>query len=118
MSIINAPAVFRSLVDAKVERTRDGFLLRDSNNHQVAVATVFLDESALLARLEAVCEVLRGRGVTVDARTKASVELPKEYPTKGLKIDAEAPKAEPVKVASPAPVKTATKAPKGRSKRG
>lgn len=121
MSIISAPSVFRSLVDSKVEATRDGFLLRDANNHQVAVTTSFWDEAALLARLEAVCAVLRARGAVVDARTKASVALPKETPTKGLKIEAEPPKVEPpkakaVKVEPPAPVKVAAKSRKGKGK--
>lgn len=123
MSIISAPSVFRTLVDCKVEASRDGFLLRDANNHQVAVATSFWDEGALLARLEAVCAVLRARGAAVDARTKASVALPKETPTKGLKIEAEPPKVEPpkakvkvVKVEPPAPVKVAAKSRKGKGK--
>lgn len=120
MSIISAPAVFRALVDSKVEATRDGFLLRDRNSHTVVVGTSFWDENQLLAVLEEVCVVLRNRGAAVTPKMKASVKLEKLRPTEGLRIDPlpEPPKAEPVKVTPPAPVKTATKAPKGRSKRG
>lgn len=124
MSIISAPAVFRSLVDSKVEATRDGFLLRDRNSHTVVVGTSFWDENQLLAVLEEVCVVLRNRGAAVTPKMKASVKLERPRPTEGLRIDPlpeppkEAPKKAAVEVPAPAPVKTATKAPKGRSKRG
>ena len=124
MSIISAASVFRALVDSKVEATRDGFLLRDINSHTVSVGTSFWDESQLLAVLEEVCVVLRGRGATVSPKMKASVKLDKPRPTEGLRIDPlpETPKAAPktaaVEVPAPAALKSATKAPKGRSKRG
>jgi len=124
VSIVNAPSVFRSLVDSKVEATRDGFLLRDVNSHTVGVATAYWDEGQLLAVLEAVCVVLRGRGATVTPKMKASIAMERFRPTEGLRVDPlpatveEAPrKAEPEAVL-PATVKKATKAPKGRSKRG
>lgn len=124
MSIISAASVFRALVDSKVEATRDGFLLRDINSHTVSVGTSFWDESQLLAVLEEVCVVLRGRGATVSPKMKASVKLDKPRPTEGLRIDPlpETPKATPkkaaVEVPAPAALKSATKASKGRSKRG
>tara|TARA_R110000868_G_scaffold45283_1_gene150411 strand:- start:4702 stop:5088 length:387 start_codon:yes stop_codon:yes gene_type:complete len=124
VSIISAASVFRALVDSKVEATRDGFLLRDINSHTVSVGTSFWDESQLLAVLEEVCVVLRGRGATVSPKMKASVKLDKPRPTEGLRIDPlpETPKAAPkkaaVEVPAPAALKSATKAPKGRSKRG
>ena len=97
MSIINAPSTFRTLCDCRVERTRDGFLLRDPSGHQVAVSTSFWNESALLAVLEEVVATMKARGVQVDPKTKASVKLPKEAPTQGLRVEAEPPKAEPPK---------------------
>lgn len=128
MSIISAPAVFRSLVDSKVEATRDGFLLRDRNSHTVVVGTSFWDENQLLAVLEEVCVVLRNRGAAVTPKMKASVKLERPRPTEGLRIDPlpeppkeaakKASKEAAVEVPAPAPVKTATKASKGRSKRG
>ena len=124
MSIISAASVFRALVDSKVEATRDGFLLRDINSHTVSVGTSFWDESQLLAVLEEVCVVLRGRGATVSPKMKASVKLDKPRPTEGLRIDPlpETPKTAPqkaaVEVPAPAAPKSATKASKGRSKRG
>ena len=124
MSISSAPAVCRSLVDSKVEATRDGFLLRDRNSHTVVVGTSFWDENQLLAVLEEVCVVLRNRGAAVTPKMKASVKLEKLRPTEGLRIDPlpeppkEAPKKAAVEVPAPAPLKTAPKAPKGRSKRG
>lgn len=124
MSIVNAPSVFRSLVNSKVEATRDGFLLRDVNSHTVGVATAYWDEGQLLAVLEAVCVVLRGRGATVTPKMKASISMERFRPTEGLQIDPlpataeEAPrKVEPEPV-TPATLKKAIKAPKGRSKRG
>lgn len=128
MSIINAPAVFRSLVDSQVEATRDGFRLLDRNNHSVTVTTGFWDEGQLLAVLEAVCATLRARGVEVTPKMKGAAKLQGFRPTEGLRIDplptppVEAPKKAPKKaevvVEAPAPLKVATKAPKGRSKRG
>lgn len=124
MSIISAASVFRALVDSKVEATRDGFLLRDINSHTVSVGTSFWDESQLLAVLEEVCVVLRKRGASATPKMKASVKLDKPRPTEGLRIDPlpETPKAAPqkaaVEVPAPAALKSATKAPKGRSKRG
>ena len=128
MSIINAPAVFRSLVDSQVEATRDGFLLRDINRHSVTVSTSFWDEGQLLAVLEAVCATLRARGAEVSPKMKAAAKLQGFRPTEGLRVDplptppVEAPKKAPKKaevvVEAPAPLKVATKAPKGRSKRG
>lgn len=124
MSIVNAPAVFRSLVDSKVEATRDGFLLRDINSHSVSVGTSFWDENQLLAVLEEVCIVLRGRGATVSPKMKASVQIERLRVTEGLRVDPlptttqTAPKKAAVEVPAPAALKTATKAPKGRSKRG
>jgi len=97
VSIINAPSTFRTLCDCRVERTRDGFLLRDPSGHQVAVSTSFWNESALLAVLEEVVATMKTRGVQVDPKTKASVKLPKEAPTQGLRVEAEPPKAEPPK---------------------
>lgn len=124
MSIISAASVFRALVDSKVEATRDGFLLRDINSHTVSVGTSFWDESQLLAVLEEVCVVLRNRGAAATPKMKASVKLDKPRPTEGLRIDPlpETPKAAPqkaaVEVPAPAALKSATKAAKGRSKRG
>lgn len=131
MSIINAPAVFRSLVDSQVEATRDGFLLRDINRHSVTVSTAFWDEGQLLAVLEAVCATLRARGAEVSPKMKAAAKLQGFRPTEGLRVDplptppVEAPKKAPkpakasdVVVEPPKPVKVATKASKGRSKRG
>jgi len=128
VSIISAASVFRALVDSKVEATRDGFLLRDINSHTVSVGTSFWDESQLLAVLEEVCVVLRKRGASPTPKMKASVKLDKPRPTEGLRIDPlpETPKAAPkkapkkaaVEVPAPAALKSATKASKGRSKRG
>lgn len=128
MSIINAPAVFRSLVDSQVEATRDGFLLRDINRHSVTVSTSFWDEGQLLAVLEAVCATLRARGAEVSPKMKAAAKVQGFRPTEGLRVDplptppAEAPKKASKKaevvVEPPKPVKVATKASKGRSKRG
>lgn len=124
MSIISAASVFRALVDSKVEATRDGFLLRDINSHTVSVGTSFWDESQLLAVLEEVCVVLRNRGASATPKMKASVKLDKPRPTEGLRIDPlpETPKAAPqkavVEVPALAALKSATKAAKGRSKRG
>lgn len=124
MSIISAASVFRALVDSKVEATRDGFLLRDINSHTVSVGTSFWDESQLLAVLEEVCVVLRKRGASPTPKMKASVKLDKPRPTEGLRIDPlpETPKTAPqkaaVEVPAPAALKSATKASKGRSKRG
>ena len=124
MSIISAASVFRALVDSKVEATRDGFLLRDINSHTVSVGTSFWDESQLLAVLEEVCVVLRNRGAAATPKMKASVKLDKPRPTVGLRFDPlpETPKAAPqkaaVEVPAPAALKSATKAAKGRSKRG
>jgi hypothetical protein len=124
VSIVNAPSVFRSLVDSKVEVTRDGFLLRDINSHSVGVATAFWDEGQLLAVLEAVCEVLRARGATVTPKMKASIAMERPRPTEGLRIDPlpataeKAPTKAKAEVVLPVTVPTATKAPKGRSKRG
>jgi hypothetical protein len=131
VSIINAPAVFRSLVDSQVEATRDGFLLRDRNAHSVTVSTAFWDEGQLLAVLEAVCATLRARGAEVTPKMKGAAKLQGFRPTEGLRIDplptppVEAPKKAPkpakasdVVVEAPAPLKVASKAPKGRSKRG
>jgi hypothetical protein len=124
VSIVNAPSVFRSLVDSKVEVTRDGFLLRDINSHSVGVATAFWDEGQLLAVLEAVCGVLRARGATVTPKMKASIAMEQLRPTEGLRIDPlpptaeKAPKKAAAEVVLPVTVPTATKAPKGRSKRG
>ena len=124
MSIVTAPSVFRALVDSKVEATRDGFLLRDINSHPVSVGTSFWDEGQLLAVLEAVCVVLRGRGATVTPKMKASIAMERTKPTEGLRVDPlpafaeKAPAKAAVEVPAPATVKTATKATKGRSKRG
>jgi hypothetical protein len=124
VSIVNAPSVFRSLVDSKVEVTRDGFLLRDINSHSVGVATAFWDEGQLLAVLEAVCGVLRARGATVTPKMKASIAMDRFRPTEGLRVDPlpataeEAPKKAAAEVVLPAALKSATKASKGRSKRG
>ena len=124
MSIISAASVFRALVDSKVEATRDGFLLRDINSHTVSVGTSFWDESQLLAVLEEVCVVLRKRGASATPKMKASVKLDKPRPTEGLRIDPlpataeKAPKKAAAEVVLPVTVPTATKAPKGRSKRG
>ena len=124
MSIINAPAVFRSLVDSQVEATRDGFLLRDRNAHSVTVSTAFWDENQLLAVLEAVCATLRARGAEVTPKMKGATKLQGFRPTEGLRIDplptppVKAPKKAEVVVEPPKPVKVATKASKGRSKRG
>lgn len=122
MSIISAPAVFRALIDSKVEASRDGFLVRDRNSHTVVVGTSFWDEGQLLAVLEEVCAVLRARGAKVDPKMKASVKLDKPRPTEGLRIDplpepAKAPKKADKAAVAPVIVKTATKAPKGRAKR-
>jgi hypothetical protein len=124
VSIISAASVFRALVDSKVEATRDGFLLRDINSHTVSVGTSFWDENQLLAVLEEVCVVLRARGAASTPKMKASVKLDKPRPTEGLRIDPlpttaeKAPKKAAVEVPAPAALKSATKAAKGRSKRG
>lgn len=109
MSIINAVSVFRTLCDCRVERTRDGFLLRDANDHQVAVSTSFWNEPALLAVLEEVVATMKARGIETDAKVKASARLAKETPTKGLKVD-----PDPIEIAAPK-VAVASK-PKGKKR--
>lgn len=110
MSIINAPSTFRTLCDCRVERTRDGFLLRDPSGHQVAVSTSFWNESALLAVLEEVVATMKARGVQTDSKAKAAAKLPKEAPTQGLRVEAEPPKVEAPK--SELAKKAKAKAPK------
>jgi hypothetical protein len=124
VSIITAPSVFRALVDSQIEATRDGFLIRDINSHHVGVATAFCDEGQLLAVLETICGILRARGATVTPKMKAAISMDRFRPTEGLRVDPLPPTAEkaPEKAAAevvlPVTVPTATKAPKGRSKRG
>ena len=128
MSIINAPAVFRTLIDSQIEPMPSGFLVRDRNGHTTAVSTAFWDENQLLAVLEAICATMRARGAEVTPKMKAATKLQGFRPTEGLRIDplppspSEAPKKAPKKaevvVEAPAPLKVATKASKGRSKRG
>jgi hypothetical protein len=124
VSIITAPSVFRALVDSQIEATRDGFLIRDINCHHVGVATAFCDEGQLLAVLETICGILRARGATVTPKMKAAISMDRFRPTEGLRVDPLPPIAEkaPQKAAAevvlPVTVPTATKAPKGRSKRG
>ena len=124
MSIINAPAVFRTLIDSQIEPMSSGFLVRDRNGHTTAVSTAFWDENQLLAVLEAVCATLRARGAEVTPKMRAATKLQEFRPTEGLRIDplptppVEAPKKAKVVVEAPAPLKVATKASKGRSKRG
>lgn len=112
MSIINVSSVFQTLVTCRVERTRDGFLVRDSNNHQVAVSTTFWDESALLAVLEEIVGTMKARGVQVDPKTKAAAKLPKEAPTQGLRVDPDPTPAPAPKVAPSEPVEAPKKAKK------
>jgi hypothetical protein len=110
VSIINATSTFRTLCDCRVERTRDGFLLRDFNGHQVAVSTSFWNESALLAVLEEIVATMKARGVQTDPKAKAAAKLPKEVPTQGLRVEAEPPKTEIRKAEPPKTAKA--KAPK------
>ena len=124
MSIITAPSVFRALVDSQIEATRDGFLIRDINAHPVGVATAFCDEGQLLAVLETICGILRARGAIVTPKMKAAISMERFRPTEGLRVDPlpataeEAPKKAAAEVVLPVTVPTATKASKGRSKRG
>jgi hypothetical protein len=128
VSIITAPSVFRALVDSQIEATRDGFLIRDINSHPVGVATAFCDEGQLLAVLETICGILRARGATVTPKMKAAISMDRFRPTEGLRVDPlpptaekaaeKAPKKAAVEVPAPAALKSATKAAKGRSKRG
>jgi hypothetical protein len=124
VSIITAPSVFRALVDSQIEATRDGFLIRDINSHPVGVATAFCDEGQLLAVLETICGILRARGATVTPKMKAAISMERFRPTEGLRVEPlpataeKAPKKAEPEAVLPVTVPTATKAPKGRSKRG
>ena len=122
MSIINAPSVFRTLVDCRIERTRDGFLLRDAGNHQVSIATAFWDEDALLAVVESIAATLRARGAKVSDKARLATRIVNEAPTQGLRVEdpppvvRPAPTPPPAAEEKPSPVKVATKAPKKKGK--